>query len=290
MPSSLCGLTGLKTTYGLVSRAGVMPLAWSMDTIGPMSRSAADAALMLAAMAGPDARDATTAGAPALDLAAPPPRDLRGLRVGVVIPFFLEHTVPSVRQAVERAAKMFAELGAAVAEENTGIPTAPHARAAYSAICWPEALSYHEPFVRTRPDDYEPGVRDLLRLGATVSATQYLKAQRVRQVMRAETDALFKKYDVLLTPATPMTALPVDQMTVEISGKIRDRRPSLIRFTQVFNLTGHPATVFPCGFDAGGLPVGLQIVGRPFADADLLRIASVYQGATDWHTRRPGGS
>ncbi len=155
------------------------------------------------------------------------------------------------------------------------------------AIVAAEALAYHEEWMKSRPDDYGQDVRDRLRQGAFVSATQYLKAQRARQVIRNEVDTLLANHDVLIAATTPIVATPVGQAEVTVEGDRHDVRSSLMRLTRVFNLSGHPVCSVPCGFTVAGLPMGMQIVGRPFDEATVLRVADAYQRATDWHTRRP---
>ena len=285
IPAALCGITGLKPTYGRVSRAGVLPLAWSLDHVGPMTRTAADSALMLSAMAGYDPRDPTSSVLPVPDYAAALTGQVKGLRVGLLRAFFLESTGLVLRQAVEQAAKALEELGATV--EEVTLTTAEHVAGAALAIVGPEALAYHEAWMKSRPDDYGPDVRERLRVGAFISATQYLRGQQVRALIRSEVDALLAKLDVLIAPATPIVATPVGQTEVTIENEKRDVRGSLIRFTRIFNLSGHPVCTVPCGFTAPGLPIGMQIVGRPFDEATVLRVADAYQRATDWHTRRP---
>ncbi len=285
IPAALCGLTGLKPTYGRASRAGVLPLAWSMDHVGPMTRTAADAAVLLGPMAGHDPRDPTTSGLPVPDYTAALTGDIRGLRVGVLRAFFLESAGLVLRQAVEQAVKRLEEQGARV--QGVGLETVAHASGASFAIVGAEALAYHEEWMKTRPDDYGPDVRDRLRLGAFVSATQYLKAQRARRLIRQEVDALLTDLDVLVAPVTPIVATPVGQTEVVVEGGRQDVRSSLIRLTRIFNLSGHPVCAVPCGFTVAGLPTGMQIVGRPFDEATILRVADAYQRITDWHTRRP---
>ncbi|MBI4591634.1 MAG: Asp-tRNA(Asn)/Glu-tRNA(Gln) amidotransferase subunit GatA [Candidatus Rokubacteria bacterium] len=285
IPSALCGLTGLKPTYGRASRAGVLALAWSMDHVGPMTRTAADAALLLGPMAGYDPRDPTTSMLPVPDYQAALRGEIRGLRVGLLRAFFLDSAGVVLRQAVEQAAKRLEELGARV--EEVAMQTVTHAAGAAFAIVAAEALAYHEEWMKTRADDYGPDVRDRLRLGAFVSATQYLKAQRARQLIRNEVDRLLAHQDVLIAPTTPIVATPVGQTEALVEGDRQDVRSSLIRLTRPFNLSGHPVCALPCGFTVAGLPIGMQIVGRPFDEATVLRVAEAYQRATDWHTRRP---
>jgi aspartyl-tRNA(Asn)/glutamyl-tRNA(Gln) amidotransferase subunit A len=285
IPSALCGITGIKPTYGRVSRAGVLPLAWSMDHVGPMCRSAADCALMLGAIAGSDPRDPSTSGLPAPDFTAALTGDVRGLRVGVLRAFFLESTGVALRQAVEEAVRTLEKLGAAAHEVNfAGAALTPGAS---FAVLSPEAYAYHEAWLRSRPQDYGDDVRERLRVGAFVSGSDYLKGQRVRGLLRDELNAAFAQADVLVCATTPIVATPVGQTEVTVEHARMAVRTSLIRYTRPFNLTGHPVASVPCGFTAAGLPVGLQIVGRAFDEATVLRVADAYQRATDWHRRRP---
>jgi aspartyl-tRNA(Asn)/glutamyl-tRNA(Gln) amidotransferase subunit A len=285
IPSALCGLTGLKPTYGRVSRAGVLPLAWSMDHVGPMTRSARDAALLLRTLAGHDQRDPTTSAAPVPDYTAALSGGLHGLRVGLLRQYFVESAGGELRQAVEEAAKLLEAEGARV--EEVAMETAAHVPGASFAIVAAEALAYHEEWMKTRPQDYGADVRDRLRLGAFVPATHYLKAQRARQLVRREVDTLLTRVDVLVAPTTPIVATAVGQTEVVVEGERRDVRSSLIRLTRPFNLSGHPVCSVPCGFTVAGLPMGLQIVGRAFDEATVLRVADAYQLRTDWHLRRP---
>ena len=285
IPAALCGISGIKPTYGRVSRAGVLPLAWSMDHVGPMARTAADCALMLGVMAGYDPADPTTSVLPVPDYMAALTGDVKGLRVGLLRAHFTDVAVAEVRDAVLAAAKTLERAGAVVDEVN--LEHVASVSAASVAIVATEALAYHADWLRTRASDYQPDVRERLRMGAFVSGVHYVRAQQVRQLVRAEVDAALARRDVLLAPATPIPA-PVlgDKETVLGDGK-SDVRSALIRLTRPFNFSGHPACSVPCGFTTDGLPVGMQIVGRPFDEATLLRAADAYQRSTEWHTRRP---
>jgi aspartyl-tRNA(Asn)/glutamyl-tRNA(Gln) amidotransferase subunit A len=285
IPASLCGITGLKPTYGRVSRAGVLPLAWSMDHAGPMTRSAADAALVLSAMAGYDPADLSTSVLPVPDYTAALTGTVKGLRVGVLSADFLEPAAPAVRDAVRTALRLLEQMGAVV--DDVRLEGMEHVAAASGAIVASEAFAYHAPWLRRQPGDYQRDVRERLRLGAVISGPQYVRAQQFRAVVREEVNRLLARRDVLVAPSTPITATPVDVTRVTIGNAQADVRGALISLTRPFNLSGHPACSIPCGFSSEGLPIGLQIVGRPFDEATVLRVADAYQGATDWHTRRP---
>jgi aspartyl-tRNA(Asn)/glutamyl-tRNA(Gln) amidotransferase subunit A len=285
IPASLCGLTGLKPTYGRVSRAGVLPLSWSLDHVGPMCRSARDCALMLGAIAGYDPRDPTASVLPVPDYAAALTGQVKGLRVGLLRAFFLESAAPEVRAAVEVALRALEDMGAVVSE--VALDSASMAAGVSSAVLASEAYAYHEPWLRTRRQDYGDDVRQRLLVGAFFSAADYLKGQRMRTLLRDEVDHVLGKLDVLACAATPIAAPVVGQEEVAFGGDRVPVRSSLIRYTRLFNLTGHPAASVPCGFTSEGLPIGLQLIGRPFDEATVLRVADAFQGATDWHARRP---
>ncbi len=288
IPASLCGITGLKPTYGRVSRAGVLPLAWSMDHVGPMTRSARDAALMLGVIAGYDPADATTSVLPVPDYGAALTGDVKGLRVGLLRAHFTDAAAPDVRTALEAAAKQLERAGAVVDEVNLTQVT--HVAAASAAIVASEALAYHAAWMRSRPQDYQPDVRERLRMGVFVSGAHYVRAQQLRALVSREIDEALARRDVLLAPATPLTAPVLGERETTLGDGPSDVRAALLRCTRPFNFSGHPACAAPCGFTAGGLPIGLQIVGRPFDEATVLRVVDAYQRTTDWHTRRPAAA
>jgi aspartyl-tRNA(Asn)/glutamyl-tRNA(Gln) amidotransferase subunit A len=288
IPASLCGITGLKPTYGRVSRAGVLPLAWSMDHVGPMTRSARDCALMLAAIAGYDPADPTSSVLPVPDYGAALTGDVKGLRVGLLRAHFTDAAAPDVRTALEAAAKQLEQAGAVVDEVDLTQVT--HVAAASAAIVASEALAYHAPWMRSRSQDYQPDVRERLRMGAFVTGAQYVRSQQIRALLTREVDEALARRDVLLAPATPLAAPVLGERETTLGDGPSDVRAALLRCTRPFNFSGHPACAAPCGFTAGGLPIGLQIVGRPFDEATVLRVVDAYQRITDWHTRRPAAA
>ncbi len=285
IPASLCGITGLKPTYGRASRAGVLPLAWSMDHVGPMTRSARDCALMLAAIAGYDPADPTTSVLPVPDYGAALTGEVKGLRVGLLRAHFTDVAAPEVKAAIEAAAKKLEGAGAIVDEVN--LKEVGHVATASAAIVASEALAYHAAWMRSRPQDYQADVRERLRLGAFVTGAHYVRSQQVRALLTREVDEILARRDVLLTPATPLAAPVLGERETTLGDGPSDVRAALLRCTRPFNYSGHPACAAPCGFTAGGLPIGLQVVGRPFDEATVLRVVDTYQRITDWHTRRP---
>jgi aspartyl-tRNA(Asn)/glutamyl-tRNA(Gln) amidotransferase subunit A len=285
IPCSLCGLTGIKPTYGRVSRAGMLPLSWSMDHVGPMTRNAADAALVLGAMAGYDAADPTSSVLPVPDYGAALSGDVRGLRVGLLRTFFVESATPEVRAAVETAARTLEKAGAVV--DDVALPGVRHTAAGALAVVATEAMAYHAAWLRTRKADYDPDVSTRLMAGAFVTGVHYVRGQQARALLRREVDEALTRHDVLLAPATPITAPGIDERQTTLGDGASDIRSALIRLTRPFNFSGHPACSLPCGFSTGGLPIGMQIVGRPFDEATVLRAADAYQRLSDWHARRP---
>jgi aspartyl-tRNA(Asn)/glutamyl-tRNA(Gln) amidotransferase subunit A len=285
IPASLCGITGLKPTYGRVSRAGVLPLAWSMDHVGPMTRTVADSALMLGAMAGYDPADPSTSVLPVPDYLAALTGDLKGLRVGLLRSFFLDGAAPVVRAAVEAAAATLAAAGAVVDEVK--LERVNLAGAGSLAVVGAEALAYHAELLRTRAAEYDPDVARRLRVSAFITGLHYVRAQQVRALVRDEVDGALARRDVLLAPSTPIVAPAVDERQATLGDGPADVRTALLRFTRPFNFSGHPACAVPCGFTEGGLPIGMQLIGRPFDEATVLRAADAFQRLTDFHTRRP---
>jgi aspartyl-tRNA(Asn)/glutamyl-tRNA(Gln) amidotransferase subunit A len=285
-PASWCGIVGLKPTYGRVSRAGGLPLAWSLDHPGPLARSVADCALMLQAIAGPDPRDPAASHEPVPDYSADLEAGVRGLRLGVPRDHFFETVEPEVVRLVRDAIAVLEGLGAHV--EEVPLPHATHAQAAGNVIMSVEAATWHEPWLRERPHDYGADVLQRIRGGLLVRATEYLHAQQLRSLVQADFAAAFAHVDVILGPTMPLVAPEIGK-TFEPSGAF-NMAPRAIanRLTVPCNLSGMPALSVPCGF-SDGLPVGLQVMGPAFAEAVVLRVARAYEAATEW-SRQPTGA
>ncbi len=278
-PASYCGITGLKPTYGLLSRYGIFPDAWDLDHSGPYGRSAEDAALLLNVLAGHDPRDPASVRRPAQDYTAGLRDDVRPLRVGLLTQQ-IDASTPDVRAAVLDASATLQGMGLEVEEvtlahEEAGIP-------ASTVIMASEMTSHHLRWLSTRPDDYGNDVRERLEVGALIPGAAYVKAQRVRSLLIQEAWEVLQGVDVLLTAATPYPA-PLIESVLSVT------LPP-VRATRLGNLLGFPALSTPCGFTAGGLPLGLQIIGRPWEDGLVLRLAHAYQqasGLPDYQNRRP---
>jgi aspartyl-tRNA(Asn)/glutamyl-tRNA(Gln) amidotransferase subunit A len=283
-PAAYCGIVGLKPTYGRVSRAGVVPLAWSLDHAGPLTRSARDCALVFDAIAGYDPLDPASASAPFTPTVDALDGSVAGLRVGVVEELFARHVTPDVRALTEAALRELEQLG--VVLERVELPHAREVGPVIMPIIQAEATSFHWPRLMTRPVDYSTALRENLLLGATVLAKDYLDAQRARRLMQDEVNAVLTRVDALVFPTQPIVAPLLDAYAVG-DGVEEDVLDVEIGHTGLANLTGHPALSVPCGFTADGLPVGLQLTGRWFDEATVLRLARAYEEATPWSTRRP---
>jgi len=301
-PAALCGIVGLKPTYGRVSRYGLVAFASSLDQIGPMARTAADCALLLGVIAGHDPRDATALPDPVPDYLAELEGDLRGLRVGVPREYFAAGLEPGVEAAVRAAIAQLAALGASV--DEVSLPHTEYGVAAYYLIAPAEAsanlarydgVKYGysvaaptllDSYFRTRAEGFGPEVKRRIMLGTyALSAgyydAYYLKAQKVRTLIKSDFDRAFERFDVLATPTSPTVAFRLGERVAD---------PLAMYLSDVctipVNLAGLPGVSVPCGF-VDGLPVGLQLIGPPLSEGRLLRVAHCYQQATDWHRRTP---
>jgi aspartyl-tRNA(Asn)/glutamyl-tRNA(Gln) amidotransferase subunit A len=285
IPAALCGTVGLKATHGRVSTAGVIPLSWTLDHAGPLTRTVEDAALVLNAIAGYDPNDAMTVPMPVDDYTRDLAAGVRGLRLGVPRAGFFEAIDPEVARAVEEAIGVYRTLGATV-EDMDGTALW-NARQAVSDIMLADARHYHAAWLRDRPEEYGEDVRDRLMRRTDMSADEFIAAMRVRAAVTVETARLMTRYDGLLLPTTRIPAPPIAGQTIIIDGQEVFAPNILTSNTNPFNLPGMPALSLPCGFTAAGLPIGLQVVTRRWDEVTALRIAAAYERATDWHTRRP---
>jgi aspartyl-tRNA(Asn)/glutamyl-tRNA(Gln) amidotransferase subunit A len=278
-PAAHCGLVGHKPTYGLVTRRGMLPMCWSLDHIGPITRSVWDSAVLLQAIAGRDPLDASTRAQDPPDLLVDLEGGVRGLRLGLLRRFYVDWDGLSedMRGPALAAIEELARQGAAV--EDADLPTLDLAFAIWHAFLT-EMYAYHAETLRAQPERYSDGLRARLALGALYTAEDLWRAQRLRARFAREAAEALRRFDALVFPGFPTPAARLaDAASLEM--------PQSKRYHFPWNLLGLPAAVVPCGFSPEGLPVSLQIVGRPFEDATVLRIARAYERATDWHIRRP---
>lgn len=279
-PAALCGVAGIKPTYGLCSRAGVLPLAFSLDHTGPLAWTAEDCAILLQAMAGHDPADPASAARPAPDLLGGLEGGVRGLRIGVIRHWHEEEVPPSpaTLAGLAEAEAVFRRLGAGI--RDVRLP----ALAEYNACGWlilaAEAFAVHESWMRARPGDYGAILRKRLALAAVIGGADYLQAVRRRRELCAAMAEAMQGCDLLLTASAAGEAPPIDEVPIWASLE----KPG---FTIPFNVTGQPAATVCTGFGSEGLPVAMQLVGRPFDDATVLRAAVAFERATPWRDRRP---
>ncbi len=279
-PAAYCGHTGLKVTYGRVPKWGCAPLGYSLDSIGPMARSAWDCAAILNVIAGYDTRDMTAATAPAEDYLANIEGGVAGLKVGVPTEYFFDHPLldPEQKASSEAVIAQLQALGAEIVEVN--LPKSNLAKEANMLTMISEAFAYHRMDMASRWTDYGRGVRNMIARGALYSATDYVQAQRFRSWYAKEAAKVMATVDVLVTPTIPEPA----GVTADMDMSKRMLQPS---YCGPFNLTGYPGLAIPSGFSSNGLPLSTQIVGAPFGEAVVLRVGHAYQQMTDFHLRVP---
>ena len=280
-PAAYCGIVGLKPTYGRVSTRGVIPLAWSLDHLGPMTRTVRDAAILLQAMAGYDAEDTASTDAPVPDYASTLTNETSSLRIGVAKAHFFEGLHPEIQEAMDTALAVLGKLTSSPRE--VAIPAAND-----TSVLRAEAYAYHQEKIAKAPELYQPETLRRLRGGAEIGTVAYVNSRRQLDQWRRSAPRIFHTVDLLITPTTPVPPPRISELLAD-PDQLRAREIITLRNTRPFNLLGLPTISLPCGFTRAGLPVGLQISGRPGDEATVLRLANAYEGATDWHDRRPGG-
>ncbi len=283
IPASYCGAVGLKPSYGLVSRVGVFPEAWSLDHVGPITRYVEDAAVLLNTIAGYDPADHTTSERDVSDYVAELSRDVTGLRVGVPTNHFYERLDPEVETAVAAAVAHLEGCGLAV--EEVTFPCIDEILGAYTAIDSAEVAANHRRIYENHAHEYLPESKLYVEIGLYVRATTYIDAQRARPGLLNRVLESIEGVDVLAVPTQPMLVPRVGDTVATIGGQEEDLLLAMIRLLAPFNLTGLPAVSVCCGFDRDAMPIGLQIVGKPYYDATVLRVAQAYQTSTPWLDR-----
>ena len=284
IPSALCGISGLKPTFGLVSRRGVTPLSHSFDTVGPMARTAEDLALMMNALAAHDADDPVSISAPPADYAAALEGGVSGLVIGVPVQYVWDPIDTETALAFEGAMQTLEALGASV--EEISLPELDWTSPLAVCITTAEAAMAQGDRVVAQGDRMDPAVRRRFESGLFISAAAYAKARRARVAYARAVAGAFERVDLLATPTVAAPAPLREQETLTIAGGEVSSREALLRLTRIFNLSRTPSVSIPCGFSQDGLPLGLMLSGARLNDALVLRAAHAYQSATDWHTRR----
>ena len=286
-PAGFCGIVGLRPTYGRVTRQGVLAMCWSMDTVGPMTRTVADCALMLNAIAGKDALDPTSSDAPVPDYAANLNAGVRGLRIGMPTEMFdYEGLHADVRESVLRAVSVLEEHGATADEMS--LPMSENSGAVFIGTADVDCAAYHSDWLRTRPDDYDWSTRTRLETASLAPAWAYLRAQRARELIRRELHAALDEYDIIALPTSPVAAPPIEESTGKPGGYYQGKLDlGRRRYTSPAALAGLPALSVPCGFSDAGLPIGMQLIGKPFSEQTLFQVGQAYETATEWNTQHP---
>ncbi len=287
LPAACCGLVGLKPTYGRVSRAGVMPLSWSYDHVGPLARTARDAALLLSVIAGHDPLDATSSRRDVPDYLAALDGGAADLRIGVAGGFYAEGLDAEVERALAEAVATIASLGAKVGAVTVPDP-GPMVAACSNVMVRAESAAVHSRLLKERPGELQPAVRERMAPGLAVTAYEYLQGERLRaRFTREFIETVFARIDVLVTPTIPEPAPALARVKAGATADVIERMGRFSRLTRPFNALGLPALSVPCGATAAGRPLAMQLVGRPFDEATLLRLGHAYEQATPWHRRRP---
>ena len=287
VPAALCGVVGLKPTFGRVSLRGVIPLSWNLDHVGPMARRVRDVALLLQVLAGYDASEPSSVNIPVEDYSAQLKKGVKGWHIALAEDEFFSATEEAVQQAVNQAAELLQKCGAHV--ERVAFPGAHQAAQANGLMVTADAAALYAERLRTQPGKFGPDVLQRLKSGAALPLNDYIQARRIQNQMRRQFTEFFEVYDILLMPTTPVVAPPVEGPNAVELARL------LTRYTAPFNLTGLPAISVPCGFTKQGrpvgkpigLPIGLQMVAKPWAEAQLLRAAYTYEQATDWQAVEP---
>jgi aspartyl-tRNA(Asn)/glutamyl-tRNA(Gln) amidotransferase subunit A len=285
MPAHFCGVTGLKTTVGRISRAGAMPLSQSLDTVGPLAQSAEDCALLLGLMAGADPEDPTASALPVPDYMAATKGSMKGLRIGVPTAFYVDDLDGEVARVLDETMATLKKEGAEIVKVE--LPDQRQLTSACQLVLAAEAAAFHKRWMIERPQDYGAQVLMRLQNGLAIPAVSYLEAMRWRGPALAAYLAAVAGTDAVLVPVGPVPAPTIAESDVGNSPNAEAVIQRLTRFTRPVNYLGLPSLAIPCGFTRSGLPVGMQLIGRSFDEAMLLRIGAAFQRATDYHQRIP---
>ncbi len=287
IPAALCGVVGLKPTYGRVSKAGVMMMSWQLDHAGPLTKTVRDAAIMLQAIEGYDPRDPNSVRVGKVDYSSAfEEQDISGVTVGVPREFFFQTLDPEVRSAIEAALVTFQELGAEV--RDVDLPGfGGNIMGTVFDMVRTEAIEYHAPRLESNPEAFSPELRNILQ--NPISGTAYVAAQRLMYDYRATVRDALRGVTVLVVPTTMAPAALIGDAgaTVDVDGTKLQVSIAMAGLTSRFNIAGIPTLSLPCGFSGGGLPIGMSVAGRPFDEWSVFKVAHAYEQATAWHTRRP---
>jgi aspartyl-tRNA(Asn)/glutamyl-tRNA(Gln) amidotransferase subunit A len=286
IPASLCGTVGLKPTFGRVSRTGIVPHSWSLDHAGPLSYTVADSAYVLAAISGHDPTDPASASVEVPEFSSALAQPIVGLRVGICKNHFFDRNQADIDSAIEDAIRFYRDSGATITEFE--LPILAYGLGAIFAIELSSSTAYHSRNLRsTAVAAFSEDVRLLVEMGRLVSGPDYLKAEQFRRVLIDDLTKVFADVDVIVGPTLPLTAWPIGEWSVRVGAEDESVLAASWRLTYPWNLAGLPAISLPCGFDGSGLPIGLQLAGRPFDEMTVIRAADAYERAHDWKGMRP---
>ncbi len=277
VPASMCGVVGVKPTFGRVSRYGVIPLSWSMDSVGPITRTVSDAALMLNAMSGFDSLDPSSSKQAVPDFSSLLGHSLEGMSLGIPEHYFFEGLEPAVDSALKQALRQLESLGATL--KVVHLPMAKDLAAAANILVMVEAFSQHAYRLRKQAPEYGPKARRRISSGAFFTSAEYLQAGQIRALWLQDLENVMAQVDALITPTLPFTAFTVEAWD--------NSPPDTSWATRHFNLSGHPAMTLPCGFDGAGLPIGMQIIGKAFDEVTMFQIGHAYELVTKWYEHKP---
>jgi aspartyl-tRNA(Asn)/glutamyl-tRNA(Gln) amidotransferase subunit A len=286
MPAHFCGVTGLKTSVGRVSRAGAMPLSWSLDTVGPLARTAEDCALLTGLMAGADPEDPAASTSPVADYLAATRQSVRGLKIGLPSAYYVDDLDADVARVLDETVAVLRKEGAEIVKVE--LPDQRQLSAACQIVLATEAASLHKRWMIERPQDYSPQVLMRLQNGLAIPAVTYLETMRWRGPALAAWLAAVQGTDAVIAPVAPMPAPTLAESDVGNSMEAEAVIQRITRFTRPVNYLGLPSLAIPSGFTGSGLPVGMQLIGRSFDEATILRIGAAFQRATDFHKKVPG--
>ncbi|MDA0369260.1 MAG: amidase [Proteobacteria bacterium] len=287
IPSTMCGIVGIKGTFGRVSRHGVMPVSYSLDNVGPMTRTVEDCARLMGIVAGADPEDPSTANEPVPDYVGTlAGASVKGLRIGVPTSYFYDGVAPSVRAAIDASLDVYRQLGASIVDVD--VPDTLVQRDLCNVVFKVEMANIHADWLRTRANEYSTEVRARIEGGLYIPGVRYLQAQRLRgQLVTEFCNQVFDKCDVLHTPGLPIEVPTLADTDAAVGENALSTNEKLSWCMRALNYLGLPGLAVPCGFSANGLPVGHQLIGPPFSEDLLFEVGHAYQRETDWHTEVP---
>ena len=285
IPSALCGIVGLKPTFGRVSRYGIYPLSSTLDTVGPMTRNVADSGLMLNAISGYDHQDPSSVDVPTKNFNSMLEDGITSMRIGIPDEYFFDILDPDVRRAFDDAVKILEKLGADI--NRISVPILERSLSISGPIMMAEAAAVHSMNIRNHPDQIGTDVLDRLQSSSLLPATDYVVAQNARSLFNNELSKIMSEFELLLVPSVPIGAPKFSSVETTIDGAKHETTSLLPRLTRPFNICGLPTITVPCGLSNAGMPLGIQFAGRVFSEDTVLKAAYAFEQATDWHNQHP---